>query len=187
MLVGYARISTEDQKLDLQTDALEKAGCKKIFTDIASGAKTDRPGLNEALKYLREGDTLVIWKLDRLGRSLKHLIDTVTLLEKQGMGLKSLQESIDTSNSYGKLIFNLFGSLAEFERELIRERTCAGLSSARARGNKGGRPRVMTEAQARQLVTLHADPKNSIKDICKTFNISEGTMYHYLKKFKHTA
>lgn len=184
MLIGYARISTEEQKLDLQMDALEKAGCKKIFSEIASGARTERPALIQALEYAREGDILVVWKLDRLGRSLKHLIETITLLEKNKIGFKSLQENIDTTTSYGKLIFNIFGAMAEFERELIRERTHAGLKSARARGKKGGRPRLFTDAQAHQLVSLHADPKNSIKDICATFGISQPGLYHYLKKFK---
>src|SRR5512135_78890 len=127
MLVGYARVSTEDQNLDLQRDALTEAGCERIFTDVASGAKDDRTGLAEALAFLRPGDTLVVWKLDRLGRSLKHLIETVTTLQAHQVGFRSLQESIDTTTSGGKLIFHVFGALAEFERDLIRERTQAGL------------------------------------------------------------
>ena len=134
MLIGYARVSTQDQTLDLQTDALTHAGCEKIFTDTTSGAKAERPGLQAALDHLRAGDTLVVWRLDRLGRTLKHLIATVTDLSDQGIGCKSLQENMDTTTSGGKLIFHIFGALAEFEREVIRERTNAGLQAARARG-----------------------------------------------------
>ena len=144
MLIGYARVSTQEQTLNLQKDALAKAGCTKIFTDTASGAKTERIGLEEALNYVRKGDTLVVWRLDRLGRSLPHLITTMTDLEERGIGFKSLTENIDTTTSGGKLIFHIFGALAEFERNLIRERTTAGLLAARARGRKGGRPKVMT-------------------------------------------
>src|SRR5207248_9019601 len=144
MLIGYARVSTHDQTLDLQQDALEKAGCGKIFTDTASGAKAERKGLEEALAYVREGDTLVVWRLDRLGRSLKHLLETITTLNTRKIGFKSLTESIDTTTSNGRLIFNIFASLAEFERDLIRERTKAGLQAARARGRVGGRPKVKT-------------------------------------------
>src|SRR5437588_2632057 len=126
MLVGYARVSTEDQNLDLQKDALQQAGCEKLFTDVASGAKDERAGLTEAIAFLRPGDTLVVWKLDRLGRSLKHLIETVTALQARKIGFRSLQESIDATTSGGKLIFHIFGALAEFERDLIRERTRAG-------------------------------------------------------------
>src|SRR5687767_10100234 len=138
MLIGYARVSTADQTLNLQHDALTKAGGKKIFTDTASGAKQERKGLNEALSQMREGDTLVVWRLDRLGRSLKHLIDTIAHLDSQGIGFKSLTENIDTTTSGGKLIFHIFGALAEFERNLIKERTNAGLHAARTRGIKGG-------------------------------------------------
>jgi DNA invertase Pin-like site-specific DNA recombinase len=141
MLIGYARVSTQEQTLNLQRDALEKAGCNKIFTDTASGAKTERIGLEEALSYVRKGDTLIVWRLDRLGRSLPHLITTMTDLEERGIGFKSLTENIDTTTSGGKLIFHIFGALAEFERNLIRERTQAGLLAARARGRRGGRPK----------------------------------------------
>jgi DNA invertase Pin-like site-specific DNA recombinase len=127
MLIGYARVSTQEQTLNLQQDALEKAGCNKIFTDTASGAKAERKGLEQALGYVRKGDTLVVWRLDRLGRSLPHLISTMTDLEERGIGFKSLTENIDTTTSGGKLIFHIFGALAEFERNLIRERTQAGL------------------------------------------------------------
>jgi DNA invertase Pin-like site-specific DNA recombinase len=136
MLIGYARVSTHDQTLALQQDALTKAGCNKIFTDTASGAQTERKGLEAALAYVRSGDSLVVWRLDRLGRSLPHLITTMTALEERGIGFKSLTENIDTTTSGGKLIFHIFGALAEFERNLIRERTQAGLTAARARGKK---------------------------------------------------
>lgn len=144
MLIGYARVSTADQTLALQKDALEKAGCERIFTDTASGAKAERIGLDEAIDHLREGDTLVVWRLDRLGRSLKHLIETITALNNRKIGFKSITEAIDTTTSGGKLIFHIFGALAEFERDIIRERTQAGLTAARARGRNGGRPRALT-------------------------------------------
>src|SRR5437588_2698376 len=144
MLIGYARVSTQDQTLDLQQDALEKIGCSKIFTDTASGAKAERQGLDEALAYVREGDTLVVWKLDRLGRSLQHLIETITKLNNRKIGFKSITENIDTTTSGGKLVFHIFGALAEFERDIIRERTNAGLAAARARGRRGGRPKAKT-------------------------------------------
>src|SRR5215208_6622623 len=134
MFIGYARVSTDDQNLDLQRDALTKAGCEQIYTDQVSGTKAERKGLTDALSHLRSGDTLVVWRLDRLGRSLRHLIETVTNLHERGIGFKSVQESIDTTTSGGKLVFHIFGALAEFEREIIRERTQAGLQAARARG-----------------------------------------------------
>src|SRR6187399_2758026 len=139
MLIGYARVSTHDQTLALQQDALTQAGCERLFTDTASGAKADRPGLEEALSHIRSGDTLVVWKLDRLGRSLPHLIETISGLQERGIGFKSLTEQIDTTTSGGKLIFHVFAALAEFERDIIRERTVAGLTAARARGKRGGR------------------------------------------------
>jgi DNA invertase Pin-like site-specific DNA recombinase len=155
MLIGYARISTGDQTLDLQRDALAVAGCGRVFEDVASGAKASRPGLEEALSYLRAGDTLVVWRLDRLGRSLPHLIETIAALAERGIGFWSLTEQIDTTTSGGKLIFHVFGALAEFERDLIRERTQAGLAAARARGRKGGRPKKLADpkklALAQQL------------------------------------
>src|SRR5437016_13381487 len=144
MLIGYARVSTPDQTLNLQKDALGKLGCSKIFTDTASGAKAERKGLAEAMAYVREGDTLVVWRLDRLGRSLKHLIETITKLNNRKIGFKSITENIDTTTSGGKLIFHIFGALAEFERDIIRERTQAGLQAARARGRLGGRPKALT-------------------------------------------
>jgi DNA invertase Pin-like site-specific DNA recombinase len=157
MLIGYARVSTTDQTLDLQKDALEKAGCSRIFTDTASGAKAERIGLDEAMSHLREGDTLVVWRLDRLGRSLKHLIETITALNNRKIGFKSITEAIDTTTSGGKLIFHIFGALAEFERDIIRERTQAGLNAARARGRKGGRPKALTPKKAQQALTLYND------------------------------
>lgn len=179
MLVGYARISTQDQNLDLQRDALEQAGCEKTFTDLSSGAQTERAGLNEALAYCRPSDTLVVWKLDRLGRSLPHLIETVQELQKRGIGFKSLQESIDTTTRGGNRVFPVFAALAEFERDLIRERTRAGLAAARARGRQGGRPRARTEAQAQRARTLRMDPQRTVKEICQTLQISEATFYRY--------
>src|SRR5205807_3105608 len=138
---GYARVSTLDQNLDLQNDALEAEGCEKVYTDKTGGTKAERPGLERALADLQAGDRLVVWKLDRLGRLLRHLIETVTNLRDRGVGFQSVREAIDTTTSGGKLIFHVFGALAEFERDIIRERTLAGLAAARARGRKGGRPR----------------------------------------------
>ncbi len=145
MLIGYARVSTHEQNLNPQTDALKQAGCERIFKDQISGARKERPGLQDALDFAREGDTLLVWRLDRLGRSLKNLINIIAGLEKRGIGLRSLQESIDTTTSGGRLIFHVFGALAEFERNLIRERTRAGLAAARACGRKGGRPRKLSK------------------------------------------
>jgi DNA invertase Pin-like site-specific DNA recombinase len=174
MLIGYARVSTLEQNLDLQEDALKAAGCKKIYTDKTGGAKAERPGLERALADVRPGDSLVVWKLDRLGRSLKHLIETVTDLSERGVGFRSLQEAIDTTTSGGKLIFHVFGALAEFERDIIRQRTLAGLAAARARGRKGGRPRHLDDKKKRHAVTLHSDPTNSVKDICRTLGDLQG-------------
>src|SRR6266480_3651562 len=179
MFIGYARISTQDQTLDLQKDALEKIGCTKIYTDTASGAKEVRKGLEEALTYLREGDTLVVWRLDRLGRSLKHLIDTISILNHRNIGFKSITENIDTTTNGGKLIFHVFGALAEFERDLIRERTQAGLQAARARGRFGGRPKAHTLNTPKKVAlaqALYNDKTNSVDDICKTLNISRATL-----------
>lgn len=181
MLVGYVRVSTEDQKLDLQQDELTKVGCEKIFQDVASGARSDRDGLAAAIEYARAGDVLVVWKLDRLGRSLQHLIETINTLQDRGVGFRSLRESIDTTTPAGKLVFHIFGSLAEFERDLIRERTNAGLRAARARGKKGGRRVVMDEKKIRQARALIADPANKIADICNTLQISRATLYKHVK------
>lgn len=184
MFVGYARVSTHEQTLALQRDALQQAGCERIFTDTISGAKwtvQERVGLTAALAFLRSGDTLVVWKLDRLGRSLKHLIETMTVLQERGIGFKSLTEQIDTTSSGGKLIFHVFGALAEFERDLIRERTQAGLQAARARGRHGGRPRRLDAKQLQLLQALYADKRNSVADIMRTLKISKSTLYRYVK------
>jgi DNA invertase Pin-like site-specific DNA recombinase len=181
MLIGYARVSTTDQRLDLQKDALLAAGCERIFTDTASGAKAERPGLTETLQHCRPADTLVVWKLDRLGRSLTHLVETVRDLGAQGIGFKSLQENIDTTSSGGKLIFHIFASLAEFERDIIRERTNAGLSAARARGKKGGRPKGVDEKKKKAAMALKKDPERSVKEICEIVGISRNTYYKYTR------
>jgi DNA invertase Pin-like site-specific DNA recombinase len=183
MLIGYARVSTHDQTLNLQQDALEKAGCNKIFTDTASGAKAERKGLEEALAYVRAGDTLVVWRLDRLGRSLPHLISAMTDLEERGIGFKSLTENIDTTTSGGKLIFHIFGALAEFERNLIRERTTAGLVAARARGRKGGRPKALTGKQRSIALDLY-EKRHPIAEVCRTLRVSKATLYRSIKTGK---
>ncbi|MEY4530694.1 MAG: hypothetical protein RLZZ156_1415 [Deinococcota bacterium] len=180
MLIGYARVSTEDQHLEMQREALEKAGCTKIFTETASGAKSDRPILASALEFARKDDVLVVWKLDRLGRSLTDLIQWVNALQDRGIGFKSLQESFDTTTANGVLFFHIFGAIAQFERELIRERTRAGLASARARGKVGGRPRALDEKKKALAVAMYKDPLNDIKDICETLNVSRSTLYRYL-------
>jgi DNA invertase Pin-like site-specific DNA recombinase len=181
MLIGYARVSTQEQTLNLQKDALKGAGCDPIFTDTASGAATERPGLDQALSHLRTGDTLVVWRLDRLGRSLRHLIDTITALDQREIGFKSITEAIDTTTSGGKLVFHIFGALAEFERDIIRERTQAGLHSARARGRRGGRPkRKPSSRKVAMAKALYADKTNSVSEICKTLGISRATLYRYI-------
>ena len=182
MLIGYARVSTDDQQLDLQLDALEAAGCEKIFCDRMSGSRTDRPGLAEAFEYMRQGDTLVVWRLDRLGRSMKDLIAHVTMMGNNGVELKSLQESMDTSTSTGMLIFHVFGALAEFERALIRERTNAGLAAARSRGRIGGRPKALTPEQCSLAQKMYDEKKYSIAEICKILGISKPTLYNNIKK-----
>lgn len=182
MLIGYMRISTDEQKLNLQEDDLKRAGCTKIFQDIASGAKTDRNGLEECLEYIREGDTLVVWKLDRLGRSLKHLIDVVTDLTSRNIGFKSLKECIDTNTSGGKLVFHIFGALAEFERDLIRERTRAGLEAARARGREGGRPPKMTPKKIQMAMDLMDKSNYTPAEVCREFKIHRTTLYRNLAK-----
>lgn len=184
MKIGYARVSTRDQNLDLQVDALKAAGCERIYQDVASGAKTSRPALDNLLNELREGDVLVIWKLDRMGRSLKHLVELVGSLIDRKVGLLSLNDPIDTTSAQGRLIFNLFASLAEFERELIRERTRAGLSAARARGRVGGRPKGLTsqsEATAMAAETLYRERCLSVSEIAKRLHISKSTLYSYLR------
>lgn len=182
MHIGYARVSTTDQTAHLQLDALKKAGCTKLFTDTASGASQERPGLAKALEQLRDGDVLVVWRLDRLGRSLRHLIDTVTDLHSRGVGFQSLTEHIDTTTSGGKLFFHFFGALAEFERDIIRERTQAGLQAARARGKRGGRRFTLSQKQVTQLRKLAADKNNSIAELCRLFHISRSTLWRYITK-----
>ncbi len=181
MLIGYARVSTTDQNLDLQKDALLAAGCERIFNDTASGAKVERPGLTRALQHCRPDDTLVVWKLDRLGRSLPHLVETVRDLVARGVGFKSLQENIDTTSSGGKLIFHIFASLAEFERDIIRERTKAGLTAARVRGRKGGRPKGVDEKKKRAALALAKDRERSVREICEIVGICRNTYYKYIR------
>lgn len=180
MLIGYARISTQEQTLDLQQDALEAAGCERVFHDAISGAQTERPGLDKALNHLREGDTLVVWRLDRLGRSLKHLIEVVATLQDLGISFRSLQESIDTTTSGGKLIFHVFGALAEFERSLMLERTKAGLAAARARGRSGGRPRKLSKRRVELLYRLYDEREHSVAEIAAMMGISKSALYRYL-------
>jgi DNA invertase Pin-like site-specific DNA recombinase len=182
MFVGYARVSTTDQTLDLQQDALTSAGCTKIYTDTASGTQTERKGLTEALTYVRGGDTLIVWKLDRLGRSLKDLITRITELNDRKIGFKSLTEQIDTTTSGGKLIFHIFGALAEFERDIIRERTNAGLEAARARGKRGGRPKALSPEKIRLARRLYADTSTSVAEICRMLGISRHTLQRYVKE-----
>lgn len=176
MLVGYERVSTAEQKLELQSDALKSAGCEKIFSDRSSGGKFDRPQLITALGFVRPGDVLVVWRLDRLGRSLKHLIEVVDELKQQQVGFKSLSEGLDTTTPGGKLVFHIFGAIAEFERDLIRERTCAGLAAARARGRLGGRPKCLTIEQIRQGVSMFLGG-SYVADICSTLDVSPATFY----------
>lgn len=187
MLVGYARVSTLDQNADLQIDALRAAGCEKLFVEKASGAKPDRPELMAAINYVREGDTLVVWKLDRLARSLKQLIETVELLESRTIGMRSLTEAIDTTTSGGRLIFHIFGALAEFERSIIRERTRAGLDAARARGRKGGRPKAMSEADVKVAKAMLADQTITVDEVAKRIGVSPATLYRHLPAARSTV
>jgi DNA invertase Pin-like site-specific DNA recombinase len=181
MFIGYARVSTQDQSLDLQTDALKEAGCKKVFTDTISGKNASRPQLDKLKEHCRKGDTVVVWRLDRLGRSLKDLIEIINFFDSQGIAFKSLHENIDTSTSSGKLIFHIFGALAEFERNLIVDRTKAGLEAARKRGIKGGRKHKLTSAQQKTLQTMYDSKNHTVKEICETLNISKPTLYKYLE------
>jgi len=182
MFIGYARISTLSQNLDLQKDALEKAGCKKIYVEQMSGSSRIRPELEKTLEMLRNGDTLVVWRLDRLGRSLKHLIELIAKLEQREIGFKSLMESMDTTTSGGKLVFHIFGALAEFEHNLIRERTSAGLAAARARGRNGGRPLKLDEKKRGLAIKLYNERERSIKEICQIMGVSKPTLYSYIHK-----
>ena len=183
MLIGYARVSTKDQNIELQLDALKKYGCEKIFTDYASGAKSKRPGLEELHSHLREDDVIVIWKLDRIGRSLKHLVNLIDDLSDRQVGLISLNDPIDTTTAQGRLIFGIFACVAEFERELIRERTNAGLAAARARGRKGGRrPGLSDDAKtkARLAESLYKEGVSS-REICQHLGIAKSSLYKYLR------
>lgn len=182
MKVGYARVSTHDQDTALQRVALEEAGCGRTFEETASGAQRDRPKLTEALEFMRDGDTLVVWKLDRLARSTKQLIDTVESLEARGVGFQSLTEKIDTTSAGGRLIFHIFASLAEFERGLIRERTMAGLASARARGRLGGRPRSLSPADIDVAVTLLGNPELTVSEVARRLSVSPATLYRHIPK-----
>ncbi len=183
MIRAYARVSTDDQDLSLQRDALTGVNCERIFTDTMSGGKAERPGLGEVLDFCRPGDTLVVWRLDRLGRSLPHLIETIADLAARGIGFKSLTEQIDTTTPGGKLIFHVFGALAEFERDLIRERTNAGLAAARARGRTGGRPKKLADQRTLALArSLYEGGQTDIATICKTLGISRATLYRCLEQ-----
>jgi DNA invertase Pin-like site-specific DNA recombinase len=185
MKIGYARVSTADQNLALQTDALDKAGCEKLYRDRASGAREDREGLVEAIAYARAGDTIVVWKLDRLGRSLKHLVQTVNELHERDIGFVSLQENIDTTTPTGKLVFHVFCALAEFERDLIRAQ--AGLKAARARGRQGGRPPKLNSEQVAVARRLLSDPNMSVSAVCRTLKVGRTTLYRHLELEKEAA
>lgn len=184
MKIGYARVSTTEQSFDLQIDALKKLGCEKIHREVASGARSKRPVLLELLQHLRPGDVLAIWKLDRLGRSLKHLVELVEELMDRGVGLQSINDPVDTTTPHGRLVFNIFASLAEFERDLIRERTQAGLQAARARGRFGGRPKGLSKkalSTAAAAETLYQEGKLTTNEIAKMLGISKSTLYSYLR------
>ncbi len=178
--VGYARVSKQDQTPALQRDALKTAGCKRIFTERASGAQRDRPQLAAALDYLREGDTLVVWKLDRLARSVRQLIETIEDLHERGVGFRSLTEAIDTTTSGGRLVFHIFGALAEFERSLIRERTNAGLEAARARGRVGGRPVSLDSEDLVAAKAMLLNPNITVEEVARRLNVSPSTLYRHL-------
>lgn len=180
-IIGYARISTSDQSTDLQRDALLAAGCSRIFSDEMSGARADRPGLKQALDYVREGDTLAVWRLDRVGRSVAHLIEVVGELERRGVALQSLTEQIDTSSPSGKLVFHVFSAIAEFERNLIRERVTAGLEAARKRGRIGGRPKVVDAAKARSIRAMRAQGMTT-REILESAQISRATLFRFHKE-----
>jgi DNA invertase Pin-like site-specific DNA recombinase len=182
MKIGYLRISTQEQNEALQADALKEAKCEKVFADTMTGSKSERQGLEEALAYLRSGDTLIVWKLDRLGRSLQHLIAILSTLQERGIGFISLTENIDTTTPGGKLIFHVMGALAEFERDLIRERTNAGLAAARARGRVGGRPRRAANGKVALARHLYQDPNISVAEICSILSISRSTFFRYIKE-----
>ena len=180
MLVGYARVSTQDQTPALQLDALKAAGCDRVFQEKASGAQRDRPELAAALDYMRAGDTLVVWKLDRLARSMKQLIETVEKMEGRQIGFRSLTEAIDTTTAGGRLIFHVFAALAEFERSVIKERTTAGLAAARARGRKGGRPRALSEKDIAAARAMLSDPEITVDEVARRLGVGPATLYRHL-------
>ena len=180
MLIGYTRSSTGEHGLCLQRDALERAGCERVYEDVCSGRATERPGLNHALEVARDGDALVVWKLDRIGRSLPHVVGLVGDLQKRGVGLKVLTGDVDTTTATGRLVFGIFATLAEFERDLIHERTMAGLAAARARGRAGGRPRVMTKQKLKAAMAMMADRDNAARDVAKQLGVSVSTLYAYV-------
>jgi DNA invertase Pin-like site-specific DNA recombinase len=186
VLIGYARVSTTEQNLDLQLDALTQAKCEKIFKDTISGAKSERPGLSQAMAFMREGDVLVVWKLDRLGRSWRDLIDIVSTLQERGIGFRVLQEAIDTTTPAGELIFHIFGALAEFERALIRQRTRA-LAAARARGRKGGRPRKFSGDQERQIALAMSNRATTMAEIRSLLKASDITLRRIAAKHRGTT
>jgi DNA invertase Pin-like site-specific DNA recombinase len=187
MLIGYARVSTRDQKAHLQLDALREAGCEKIFEETASGARRHRPELNAALDFMRSGDTLVVWKLDRLARSTRQLLETVEMFERRKIGLKTITQNIDTTNAGGRLIFTVFGAIAEFEREIVRERTRAGLDAARSRGRKGGRPRSLSDKDLKQARALLTDPEITVEEVARRFGVGPSTLYRYLPAARQAA
>ena len=187
MLVGYARVSTQEQDLALQLDALHRAGCTKLFEEKASGAQRDRPALKAALDYMREDDTLVVWKLDRLARSLKQLIETVEACGERGIGLRSLTEAIDTTTAGGKLVFHIFAALAEFERGVIRERTLAGLQAARARGRLGGRPPALKAKDLAAAKAMLKDPEITVAGVARRLGVAASTLYRHLPRARTAA
>jgi hypothetical protein len=181
MNIGYCRVSTTDQTLDLQKDELQKAGCEKFFEEVASGAKEDRQKLRECIDFARKGDVIVCWKLDRIGRSLKHLIEVINELKDRGVGFRCLTQNLDTTTPSGMLVFHVFGAMAEFERSLIQERTAAGLSAARSRGRLGGRPKVDNSQRIKIATSLYNDGKVPVSEICKSLKVSRATFYRDLK------
>lgn len=182
MLIGYARVSTEDQKLRLQRDALKEAGCEKLFREKVSGAARSLPQRDKLLEFAREGDVVVVWKLDRLGRSLSDLVAVVNLLKERGVGFMSIHESIDTTTPTGRLTFHIFAALAEFERDMIRERTTAGLEAARRRGTPIGRPRSLSPEQVQMAEAMSNDPELSTKQIAEQLGVHRSTLYRYLSQ-----